>query len=84
MMKYQGNESYTVSKTVSTDADEGFGKVNDVTAAARKKAAEGNERVSWTVFNGQGQRKYLTSKEVDSFVKTAKHRSLEVASVKVV
>jgi len=77
-MKYQGNESYTVSKTVSTDADEGFGKVNDVTAAARKKAAEGNERVSWTVFNGQGQRKYLTSKEVDSFVKTAKHRSLEV------
>lgn len=34
--------------------------------------------MSWTVFNGQGQRKYLTSKEVDSFVKTAKQCSLEV------
>lgn len=34
----------------------------------------------WTVFNRYGQRKYLTSSEVDSFVKSAKGTSIEVQS----
>lgn len=34
----------------------------------------------WTVFNSYGQRKYLTSSEVDSFVKSAKSTSIEVQS----
>jgi hypothetical protein len=34
--------------------------------------------VSWTVFNGHGQRKYLTSKEVDSFVLYAATQPIEV------
>lgn len=34
----------------------------------------------WTVFNRYGQRKYLTSSEVDSFVRSAKATSIEVQS----
>ncbi|WP_395396257.1 site-specific integrase (plasmid) [Novosphingobium sp. BL-8A] len=32
----------------------------------------------WTVYNGYGQRKYLTSSEIDAFMSSARKRSVEV------
>ena len=79
-MKNRDNQSYTVSKTVSAKPNGSFGKAPAVRAPREKSSMGSREQMPWTVFNRYGQRKYLTSSEVDSFVKSAKGTSIEVQS----
>src|SRR5690606_20851372 len=48
------------------------------TTCVEKAGGGRDDRAAWAIFNRQGQRKYLTSTEVDSFVRSARKRAMDV------
>lgn len=69
-----------IATSVSTKPRKGFGKNPATTLVDATSKEEGSSQMPWTVFNSQGQRKYLTAGEMDNFVKTARKYTIEVRS----
>jgi hypothetical protein len=79
-VKNQENDCYNLAKTVTGPRWEHFGNHIDATAPAKGTDNGCDQGMPWTVYNRQGQRKYLTRSETKSFLDAARNREPAVQS----
>jgi len=75
-MTQKENPCYKIAKTVSAPPLQGFASAVDVATRPRLNSHQTGDRqnVQWGVYNREGQRKYLTASEIQSFLTSAKQR----------
>jgi len=79
-MKINGKACYRIANSVTAPGREPGGSPAAGVIIPRKTADRGALAAPWTIYDQEGQRKYLTPSEIDSFLTAARECDISVRS----